>query len=746
MRQTARWCFRHRWLVVAAWLVVAVGVNAAHAALGSNYAQNFTLPHTQSEEAIALLQRGAPKASGDTDQLVVATDRGWVGDPAVRARLDRLLAKVARLPHVTEIGSPYAAGRAATQISPSGRIAFATITFNEGAANFSGKEAADYDTLISSASGHGVSFAVDGQVAEDGDPSGSSSGLSIGFLAAGVVLFLVFGTISATLLPLLAAGVSLGAGIAAVGLLSNLMSVASFSGQLALLIGLGVGIDYALFIVTRYRQARLRGVCSEEAVVQALDTSGRAVLFAGVIVCIAMLGMFLLGIGFLYGVAVSAAIMVAFTVIAALTLLPALLALLGEHILRRHERRQIAEHRLATSDESVAWRRWANVLRRRPALLALLGTAMMLVLAMPFFSMRLGSTDASADPHSTTTYQAYELLVTGFGAGYNGPLQLVAEVGSAAQRAQFETVMRAVARTPDVARVTAPTFMPGHDGAARVALADVFERGSPQAASTQTLLSLLRDQVIPNATRSHSLQVLVGGQTAIFADFASVLTAKLPLFVAIVVFVSALLLMLLFRSIAIPLTAAAMNLLSTAASLGVVTGVFQLGWFRSLSGITPGPIEAFVPVLMFPILFGLSMDYEVFLVTRIYEEWHRRGDSHDAVGHGLAATGRTITTAAAIMVLVFSAFVLGGQRVIEMFGIGLASAVFLDALIVRSVVVPAVMILLGESNWSLPRLLDRLVPHLRVEGAVEPLMDAAAASAVALTQPIPAPPDLGRAE
>ncbi|MGP0052838.1 MAG: MMPL family transporter, partial [Solirubrobacteraceae bacterium] len=587
MRRIARWCFRHRWLVVAAWLIVAVGMNAAHAALGSNYAQNFTLPHTQSEEAIALLQRSAPKASGDTDQLVVAADRGRVTDPAVRARLDRLLAKVARLPDVTEIGSPYAAGRAATQISPSGKIAFATITFNEGAANFPGKEAADYDTLISSASGHGVSFAVDGQVAEDGDPSGSSSDFSIGFVAAGVVLFLVFGTISATLVPLLAAGVSLGAGIAAVGLLSNLISVASFAAQLALLIGLGVGVDYALFIVTRYRQARLRGVCSQEAVVQALDTSGRAVLFAGVIVCIAMLGMFLLGIGFLYGVAVSAAITVAFTVIAALTLLPALLALFGEHILRRRERRQIAEHRLATSDESVAWRRWANVLRRRPALLALLGTAVMLVLAMPFFAMRLGSTDASADPHSTTTYRAYELLVKGFGAGYNGPLQLVAGVGSAAQRAQFETVVRAVARTPDVARVTAPMFMPARagrplgiqprlngpggrdpshpaDGAAGVALADVFERGSPQAASTQTLLSLLRDQVIPNATRSHSVQVLVSGQTAIFADFASVLTAKLPLFVAIVVFVSALLLMLLFRSIAIPLTAAAMNLLSTA--------------------------------------------------------------------------------------------------------------------------------------------------------------------------------------
>jgi putative drug exporter of the RND superfamily len=715
MRSLGSWCFRHRLVVVGLWVAAVIAAMGIHHAVGSNYSNNFTLPNTQSSEAIALLQRTAPKDSGDTDQLVVAVNHGKVTDAGVKARMDHLLKEVAKLPHVTVIGSPYATGNAKTQVAPSGQIAFATITFNEGAANFPGTEATDYDKLISSASGHGVSFAVDGQVAEDGDPSGSTAGIPVGFIAAGVVLFLVFGTLFATLLPLLTAGAALGVGLAVVGILSTVINVASFSGQLALLIGMGVGVDYALFIVTRYRQGLLRGLEREEAVLQALDTSGRAVMFAGIIVCVAMLGMFLLGVSFLYGVAIAAAITVAFTVIAALTLLPAMLSLFGGQVLRRRERRALAENRLTTTDESVGWGRWAAILTRRPVLLAALATIVMVVLALPFFSMRLGTVDAGSDPPSTTTYQAYHLLAKGFGAGYNGPLQLVAEVSSKADRQEFTAVVDRVAHTAGVVRVAQPTFTASNHGVPGVALANVFESGSPQAGSTQNLLSTLRNQVIPAALGNNSLQVLVGGQTAIFVDFAAVLTAKLPLFVGIVVLVSSLLLMMLFRSIAIPLTAAIMNLLSTLAALGVVTAVFQFGWVGSLIGITPGPIEAFVPVLLFPILFGLSMDYEVFLVCRIHEEWHRRRNNTEAVSHGLAATGKTITAAAVIMVLVFAAFVLSGQRVIELFGIGLASAVFLDAMIVRSVVVPATMLLLGHTNWKLPEMLDRTLPRIHVE-------------------------------
>jgi putative drug exporter of the RND superfamily len=665
---------------------------------------------------MSLLEHAAPKVSGDVDRLVVAVDHGRVTDPAVKARMERLLAKLARMPHVTEIGSPYARAGAAAQISPSGQVAFATITFDLPASSLSGREVTTYDKTIQAASGHGVTFAGDGQAAEDGNPSSPSTGLPIGFVAAGIVLLLVFGTLPAVLLPLLTAGFALGTGIAVVGLLSNVIQIASFSGQLAMLIGLGVGVDYALFIVTRYRQGMLRGLDREEAAVQALDTSGRAVLFAGAIVCVAMLGMVLLGVSFLYGVAIAAAITVAFTVIAALTLAPALLSLFGARVLRRSDRRAIAAAEFTCSDESPIWRRWTDWLAGRPALLAVLATAVMLALAVPFVSMRLGAADASSDPASTTTHQAYGLLAKGFGPGYNGPLQLVATVDSASQRAAFTAVTRAVAHTADVRSVAGPTFFPGHDGQPGAAVAQVYPDGSPDAASTTALLSELRGNVIPLASGHSGVNVLVGGQTAIFADFASVLTAKLPLFVGIVVLVSSLLLLVVFRSLVVPLAAALMNLLSTAASLGVVTAVFQFGWFGKLLGITPGPIEAFVPVLMFPILFGLSMDYEVFLVSRIYEEWHHRSDNREAVTHGLASTGKTISAAAAIMVLVFAAFVLGGQRIIEMFGIGLASAVLLDAMIVRSILVPALMLMLGKANWHMPAWLERRLPHLRVEG------------------------------
>jgi RND superfamily putative drug exporter len=714
MRAAARWCFGHRLLVVALWMVALLGATVAAQGVGSSYQDNFTLPQTQSFQALSLLRRAAPKVSGDVDRLVVATTRGSVTHAAVQKRMNQLLARVARLPHVTEIVSPYAPANSRGQIAPSGKVAFATITFDTPAAQLPGNEVGSYDRMIQSASGGGVTFAGDGQAAEDGNPSGSSAGLPIGFVAAGIVLLLVFGTFTAALVPLLTAGFALGTSIAVVSLSSHLFTIASFSGQLSMLIGLGVGVDYALFIVTRYRQGMLRGLEREQAVIAALDTSGRAVLFAGAIVCVAMLGMMLLGISFLFGVAVSAAITVAFTVVSAMTLTPALLSLFGQRVLRRGDRRAIAARDFNATDESPAWRRWTDWMARRPALFALLAAALMLALTVPFTSMRLGAADASSDPVSTTTHQAYNLLAKGFGPGYNGPLQVVAAVHSARQRVEFSAVVDAIARTPGVRSVAGPSFIASPRAGA--ALAEVYPDGSPQAASTTALLTRLRNDVIPAATAKSGLSVLVGGQTAIFADFASVLTAKLPLFVGIVVLVSSLLLMVVFRSLVVPLAAALMNLMSTAASLGVVTGVFQFGWFDRLLGITPGPIEAFVPVLMFPILFGLSMDYEVFLVARMYEEWHRRSDNRQAVTHGLAATGKTITAAAAIMVLVFAAFVLGGQRIIDMFGIGLASAVLLDAVIVRSVVVPALMLLLGKANWHMPAWLEKRLPHLRVEG------------------------------
>ncbi len=734
MRKLGKWCYTHRRIVALAWVGALISLTAIHSAVGSAYSDNFRLSGTQSFDAVNLLQRSAPRASGDTDQIVIAVNQGRVTDPAVRSQVESMLAAVARLPHVSEISSPYGP-RGAAQISPSGTVGFANVTFDVQANKIDAAAAKTFVNTARAGSGHGVEVEVEGQVAQAANKNGPG-GLPFGFLAAGVVLFLVFGSLLAMALPLLTAALALGTGIAVIGLLSHVIQTASFSSELSLLIGLGVGVDYSLFILTRYRQGLLRGLSGDEAVVESVDTSGRAVLFAGMIVCIALLGMFALGVSFLYGVAIAASIAVAFTVVAALTLLPALLGFFGLKVLRRSERRELKHGELRTTDESAGWARWAGWVQKRPAAFAAVAAGVMVLIAIPFLSMRLGSADAGSDPSGTTTRKAYDLLAKGFGPGYNGPLQLVAQVSGPAQEAAFAHVVHAVATTPGVVGATRPRLVPGRTpGAPGVALANVYPKGSPQDASTADLLHTVRGSVVPAAARGTGLHVLVGGQTAIFDDFSTVLGRKLPLFLGVVIVLSFLLLMAVFRSLVIPLTAAAMNLLSAAAAFGVVTLIFQDGVGSSLLGIDKtGPIEAFVPVMMFAILFGLSMDYEVFLVTRIYEEWHRRGDNREAVTHGLAATGRTITAAAVIMVLVFGAFILGGERIIDLFGVGLASAVLLDALIVRSVLVPSLMVMFGDANWKLPIRLERLLPHLRVEGA-----SASAAATRGQAEPVPEP-------
>jgi RND superfamily putative drug exporter len=695
-----------------------IALTAIHASAGSAYNDNFQLPGTQSFDALRLLERSAPRASGDTEQIVIAVKQGTVRAPAVRARVGRMLDALAGLPHVTSVASPYGPHGAA-QISPSGRVAFANVTLDVQSSAVTAAAAKRFVNTARAWSGHGVQVEVGGQLAEAASQGGPGA-LPIGFLVAGLVLFLVFGSVLAMAMPLLSAALSLGTAVAVMGLASHVVGMPTFSNELSLLIGLGVGVDYALFILTRYRQGLLRGLGSEEAVVEAVDTSGRAVLFAGMIVCIALLGLSVLGLSILTGAGIAASIAVSCTVAAALTLLPALLGFFGARVLRRRERRALRRGELRVDDESGAWARWAEVLRRRPATFAALAGGLMIVIALPFFSMRLGAVDAGTDPSGWTSRKAYDLLAQGFGRGYNGPLQLVAQVSGPRQEAQFVSVERAVASMPGVAGAAPARFIPSRaPGRPGVALADVYPTGSPQDASTANLLHTVRDHVVPSAERGTGLRVLVGGQTAIYDDFSTVIAGKLPLFLGLVVTLSFLLLMAVFRSLVIPLIASAMNILSAAAAFGVVTAVFQNGIGASLIGIDKtGPINAFVPVIMFAVLFGLSMDYEVFLVSRIYEEWHRRRDNAAAIVHGLAATGRTITAAAAIMVLVFGAFVLNGQWLAELFGIGLASAVLLDALLVRSVLVPALMLIIGDANWKLPHVLARALPHLRVEGAV----------------------------
>jgi putative drug exporter of the RND superfamily len=721
MQHLARWCFTHRRSVLLAWLALAVGTTVLGSSVGSNYNANFTLKGSEAADAVSLLEKSAPKSSGSVSQIVVATKTGKVTDQQVRQRVSAALARVSRLPHVGTIDSPYGPD-AAAQISKDGTVAFANVTFDELSNRL---PVPDIQRVVDVAKTAGTSNV---QVELGGDPierinQAGTGGLPIGLGLAAIVLFIAFGSLMATAVPLVAAGFALVTGVAAMGLLSNAISMPDFSTQLALLLGLGVGVDYALFIVTRYRQALMRGLSSEDATVQSLDTSGRAVLFAGMTVCIALLGMLALRVSVLGGVGIAASVVVAFTVLAALTSTPALLGFIGLRALTRRARRALAAGELSAGDESPAWRRWADVLRARPALMAGLATALMLLIAVPFLSIRVGSTDAGSDPSSTTTRKAYDLLAAGFGPGFNGPLQLVARVDQPGQRRQFEQVVKTVGRVAGVQSTTPPVVVGGG-----VAVAEVVPTGSPQDASTSALVASLRKQVLPTASHG-KVRVLVSGQTALFADFTSIISAKLPLFIGVVVLLSFALLMAVFRSLLIPLVAAAMNLLSAGAAFGTVTAVFQWGWLGGLIGVSrTGPIDAFVPVIIFAILFGLSMDYQVFLVSRIYESWHHTKDNTKAVTHGLAATGRTITAAAAIMVLVFGAFVLGGEHIIKVFGLGLASAVLLDALVVRSMLTPALMLVIGERQWSLPKGLDRLLPHLNVEGDVRgPAMPPASA-------------------
>jgi len=715
MRPMASWCVRHRRLVVFFWIAVLVGVTAASRVTGTAYTNSFSLPNTESARAISLLQSVSPKVSGDTETVVFQTSAGSVHDPAVRSRIEAMLAEVKKLPGVSVIASPYGPA-GVDQISKRGNIAFATVTFDQQFQNIPQPEALKLVHIAQAADAPGLTVAVSGQLAEDANPP-AVGGTGPALLLAGVVLFVVFGSLLAMALPIVSALASLGTAVGLIGLLSHAMRMPLFSSELVLLIGLGVGIDYALFIVTRHRQGLISGLDPEDSIVNAVNTSGRAVLFAGIIVCIALLGMFALGVNFLYGLAVAASLGVALTMIAALTLLPALLGFIGPKVLSRSQKRDLADngpHIVGTGTKGF-WPRWASFVSRRPLLPAVAALTLVAVAATPFFSLRLGTTDEGNDPVGTTTRAAYDMLSAGFGPGFNGPLLIVAVDRGGGSQATIDALVSRIEAQPNVSKVT-PMALPPAKGASKVAILNVYPESAPQVAATTALINHLRANVIPAAVAGTGTTVYVGGTTAIFVDFAHVLAQKLPLFIVLVVGLSFLLLALVFRSLVIPATAAVMNMLSIAAAFGIIVAVFQHGVLGSIFGVSrPGPIEAFLPVMMFAILFGLSMDYEVFLISRVHEEWLKSGDNRTAVRNGLAATGKTITAAAFIMILVFGAFILGGQRVIKMFGLGLAAGILVDAFIIRMAIVPSVMFLLGRSNWWFPKRFDRVFPRFSVD-------------------------------
>ena len=707
MKSLARFAYRRRWLVLAIWVLLFVVMNVFSQTFGTAYANTFTLPGTNSTHALSLLQSGFKSKSGDIDEIVFQARSGTIAShkKAILA-MDR---RVAKVPSVANVVSPFVGG--SLQISPNGKIAYSVVYFSKQGYKLKNAQIQLVENAGITARSASLNVQFAGNAFENLASQKGSPDLIYGLILTAIVLFLAFGSIFSMLLPLLVAISAVGIATASTTLLSHGLSIATFAPILGSLIGLGVGIDYALFIVTRCRQGLKRGLSTEEAIVTAVNTSGRAVLFAGATVCIALLGMLVLQLSFLNGVAIAASLTVLITMFASLTLLPSLLGFWGNHTLSRRERRSLADHGPEPIVTNTGWQRWANTVTKHPRKLSLVALIAIVLICVPFFSLHLGSSDAGTDRAGSTTRQAYDLLATGFGPGFNGPLQVVGSIHNAKDLSTMVALDQKLQGKPDVA-VAAPLQV---SKSGRVAVIYVVPKSSPDSKVTENLIATIRNDYVPAVTSKSHTAIYVGGLTAIFVDFAQVFTSKIPLFVGVIVLLGCLLLMVAFRSIVIPLTAAAMNIFAAGASFGLVVAVFQWGWGSSLINSGTGPVESFLPTIMIAILFGLSMDYQVFLVSRMHEEWLNTGSNEEAINRGQANTGRVISAAALIMICVFFSFAFGGQRIIAEFGIGLGGAVLMDAFILRTVLVPALMHYFGNANWYFPKWLDRIVPHVAVE-------------------------------
>jgi RND superfamily putative drug exporter len=686
---------------------VAVLATVIASAVGRQYATDFSLPGTESQHVVDLLNREFRAQSGDVDTIVFHTATGTVHDPAVRNAVTPVLERVAKMPHVALVVSPFSSA-GAVQISKDQTTAFAVINYDRRANQLPDKTGQPVLDAINAVKVPGLTLAAGGQVIENAEGFSIGPATSVGAVAALVILLLTFGTLSAAGMPLVTAGLGLLTGLALVGLATHITSMSNIAPELAVMIGLGVGVDYALFIVTRFRENYAQTGDLQDSITQAMDTSGRAILLAGTTVVIALLGMFATGVTFMYGLAIASVLAVILVMTASLTVLPSLLAAWGSRVVRPTRRARRREARGAPPREST-WRRWSLLVQSRPWPLAAASLAVMLVCLVPVLGLRLESSDAGNDPPHTSTYRAFNLLSDGFGPGFNGPLEIVVPDVRGQNPA---TVRQQVAQTHGIVAVTSPRLSPS----GKVAVMEAYPSTAPQDPATTDLVNRLRNDVLPLPAESHVPRALVGGFTAGSIDFSNVLAGKLPLFIGLVVVLSALLLFVIFRSLVIPVQAALMNLLSIGGALGATVVVFQDGFLAGLLGISKGPVEPWLPVLMFAVVFGLSMDYEVFLISRVREEWVRRRDATRAVADGIAFTGRVISAAAAIMICVFLSFMVGDQRSIKEFGFGLAIAVFLDALVVRCVLLPAVLELLGPVTWALPDWIDRRLPRIRIEG------------------------------
>ena len=707
----AGWCYDHRRRVVAAWVAVLVAVIAASQVVGGNLSDSFSSSGSQSGRAQTFLAHSFPAQAGDAAQIVFHTS-GPVSLPANARRIDRLVATIAPLPHVTAVVNPLSR-RGAGQVSQSRRIAYATVQFDQQADDLPHAAVNRVITRAEHARSAGFDVQVGGSpiTAVQNLSPGSSEG--IGIVAAIVIMLLAFGSVVAMGLPIITALLGVGIGYGLVALLSHALTVPTFGPELMAMIGLGVGIDYALFVVTRYRDGLSRGRSPRDATITALQTSGRAVLFAGGTVVISLLGLFLIDQPFMDGMALASIFAVIAVLLGALTLLPAAFGFCGRSIDRVSLTALGRRRRTARPDAPGFWTRWSHLIQRRPMPSAVGALVLVGVLIIPFFSLRLAFADAGNDPTDQTTRQAFDLISRGFGPGTNGPLVIAVKLNGGHQVPVAGALARQTGRTPGVASVT-PVQL-NADRTAAVILATPTT--APSAASTVSLVHRLRDHVIPQVVGDQGVKVLVGGETAASVDSASHLSQRLPLVIGLVIALSFVLLAAVFRSIAIPIKAAAMNLLSIGAAYGVIVAVFQWGWGLSLFGsFGTGPIDPWIPLMMFVITFGLSMDYEMFLLSQMQEDWIRTHDSRGAVASGLASTAKVITAAAAIMICVFGSFVINDPlRILDIFGLGLAVAILVDATLIRMVLVPAVMELLGDRAWWMPAWLERRLPRLTIE-------------------------------
>jgi putative drug exporter of the RND superfamily len=715
----AGWCYDRRRRVLLGWMLAVVAIIGLAQWAGSRLDNNFALGSAPSQQAENLLASRFPAQKGDSADVVLRSLTP-LGSPANAAIIDRLARSLRPLAHVSGVQSPLAPG-GSQQLSADRRTGFVVVQFDAAAADLPAGAVRRVIGIARSFAGPGLQVAVGGAPIETVVSAAPGSSEGIGLAAAVAVMLLAFGSVVAMGLPVLTALVGVGTGLGILEALSHLVTVPTFGPDVMVMIGLGVGIDYALFIVTRYRQGLAEGRSSRAATIAALSTAGRAVLFAGCTVVIALLGLLVVGLPFMDGLAIATIIAVALVLAAALTLLPAMLGFAGPAIDRLHIPGLLA--RPAATTGRGFWYRWSRTVQRRPWTCAVSALAVLVVLAIPLFSMRLAFSDAGNDPTSLTTRQAYDLLAEGFGAGFNGPLVVAAELRGPNAPAGLARLGARLSHVPGVASASPPVINAARDAAVIVA----YPTTGPQTAQTASLVQRLREQVIPQATAGSGVTAFVGGETAAGADTSAYLSARLPWVIGLVVVLAFFLLVAVFRSLVIPLKAAAMNLLSMGAAYGVIVVVFQWGWLASIFGVSrTGPIDPWIPLMMFTIVFGLSMDYEVFLLSRMREEWIARGDNAEAVASGLASTARVITAAAAIMVCVFGSFVIGDPlRILDVFGLGLAVAVLVDATVVRMILVPAVMQLLGPANWWLPGWIGRAIPSLAIEpGADSPAQGA----------------------